>query len=81
MNETTKSLDEMGRVTLPAHLRAELDLGVGALVQISLKGDEIIIRKQHDSCTFCGREDALTKLNGKCICMRCRQKLCNLKED
>ena len=77
MNETTKSLDEMGRVTLPAHLRAELDLGVGALVQISLRGDEIIIRKQQAACTFCGREDALTKLNGKYICRHCRQKLSN----
>ena len=77
MNETTKSVDEMGRVVLPAHLRAALDLGIGTLVNISMKGDEIIIRKQHAACTFCGREDALTKLNGKYICRLCRHKLSN----
>ncbi|MCI8332034.1 MAG: AbrB/MazE/SpoVT family DNA-binding domain-containing protein [Clostridiales bacterium] len=80
MQTTTKTVDEMGRVVLPAHMRAALDLGIGVLVQITMKEDEIIIKKQKAACTFCGREDSLTQHNGKCVCAHCRQILANQKE-
>ncbi|MCI8589328.1 MAG: AbrB/MazE/SpoVT family DNA-binding domain-containing protein [Clostridiales bacterium] len=80
MQTITKTVDEMGRVMLPTPMRDALDLGVGAPVQITMKDDEIIIKKQNASCTFCGCEETIAELNGKCICAHCRELLCRGKE-
>lgn len=53
---TTKTtrMDAQGRVILPPHIRKELNLNPGQLVNVSLEGDTIKIHLAEERCAFCG---------------------------
>lgn len=51
--KTTK-MDAQGRVILPPHIRKELNLNAGQLVNVSLDGDTIKIQPAEERCAFCG---------------------------
>lgn len=38
---------------------------------ITLKGEELIIKKFVDSCAFCESDEALIKFKDKFVCERC----------
>lgn len=53
---TTKTtrMDAQGRVILPPHIRKELNLNAGQLVNVSLEGGTIKIQPAEERCAFCG---------------------------
>ena len=53
---TTKTtrMDAQGRVLLPPHIRKELNLNPGQLVNVSLEGGTIRIQPAEERCAFCG---------------------------
>ena len=50
----TVKMDAQGRVLLPPHIRKELNLNPGQLVNVSLDGDTIKIQPAEERCAFCG---------------------------
>lgn len=75
---TTKTtrMDAQGRVILPPHIRKELKLNPGQLVNVSLEGGTIKIQPTEERCAFCG-ETATDKYTigpkTTLICRRCAQ--------
>lgn len=59
MEKTTgisRHVDELGRVVIPKELRRSLDIEEGDLMKISLKGQDVILRKVNQKCcTNCGQ--------------------------
>lgn len=53
---TTKTtrMDAQGRVILPPHIRKELNLNAGQLVNVSLEDGTIKIQPAEERCALCG---------------------------
>ena len=73
---TTKTtrMDAQGRVILPPHIRKELNLNPGQLVNVSLEGGTIKIRPAEERCAFCGEAATDKHIAGPKetrICRRC----------
>lgn len=66
-----RQLDTLGRVVLPIELRRTMDIGVKDLLEISVNGDEIILKKYHPSCVFCNDARDVVPYMGKLVCKKC----------
>lgn len=66
-----RKLDELGRVVLPIELRRGLDVGIKDVLEISVNGDEIVLKKYVPRCIFCKRAEDVKEVMGKCICKEC----------
>nr|DAJ09143.1 MAG TPA: stage V sporulation protein T [Caudoviricetes sp.] len=52
----SRKVDELGRVVIPKELRKNLGIEEGDLIEISLKGHDVILRKASQKCcTACGQ--------------------------
>lgn len=52
----SRKVDELGRVVIPKELRKNLGIEEGDLIEISLKGHDVILRKANQKCcTACGQ--------------------------
>ena len=70
-----RKIDDLGRIVLPAETRRLFNIREGDQLAISVEGDNIIIRKLEDTCTFCGSTTDVGAFKGKGICARCRAQL------
>ena len=59
-----RQLDTLGRVVLPIELRRTMDIGVKDML-------EIILKKYHPSCIFCGDARDVVSYKGKLVCQKC----------
>jgi len=75
-----RRIDELGRIVLPIELRRSLDIEEKDLLQITLDGDHILLRKYRPSCIFCGAEEELTLYREKPICPSCLAALTELTD-
>lgn len=56
MTGISRKVDELGRVVIPKELRKNLGIEEGDLLEISLKGQDVILRKVNQKCcTNCGQ--------------------------
>ena len=67
-----RKIDELGRVTLPAEMRRQLNLNEGDGVEIMLDGDRFIVKpySAEGTCALCGNP-ADGRAIGKPICLNC----------
>lgn len=70
-----RSLDNLGRVTLPKEYRRILDINERDKVEIYSDGQNIIIKKHEENCIICGCNEATNKFKGKIICTKCRKEI------
>lgn len=71
-NGIVRPLDDQRRVSIPAEIQRQLDWSSGDLIEVTVKGDVVSLRKYAPGCVFCGiAEGDQTELNGKLICEDC----------
>ncbi len=70
-----RRLDELGRIVIPKEMRDKLDITVGTPLEIHIEGDAIVIRRDVETCVFCGGFDNITEFKGKKVCAACRGEL------
>jgi len=70
-----RKIDDLGRIVLPAETRRLFNIREGDQLAIAVDGDNIVIRKLEDTCTFCGSTRDVGSFKGKGICARCRSQL------
>lgn len=52
----SRKVDELGRIVIPREIRRNLEIEEGDLIEISLKGHDVILRKVNQKCcTACGQ--------------------------
>jgi transcriptional pleiotropic regulator of transition state genes len=66
-----RRIDELGRVVIPIEIRKRFGLAEKDPVEISVRGESILLTKPHSVCVFCGREEALEEHRGRAICRSC----------
>lgn len=75
MKETgiVRSLDDLGRIVLPADLRRHMEFLDNDPVDIYFDSDtkSVIFKKHAISCVFCGDRDNIIQFRGKKICPNC----------
>ena len=71
----TRPIDYLGRIVIPMEIRENLNIHPKDLLEIYLDGNQIILKKNTDSCVFCGVENDLVSLEEKSVCKNCLAKL------
>jgi AbrB family transcriptional regulator, transcriptional pleiotropic regulator of transition state genes len=66
-----RHIDELGRIVIPIEIRKRLGLAEKDPVEISLRGETIMLAKAQTVCLFCGREDQLEEHRGRPVCRVC----------
>lgn len=74
-----RKIDNLGRIVIPMDIRRALEIKDWDELRISLVDQSVLISKAVRQCTFCGNEENLSMLHGKCICDNCRRALQELK--
>jgi AbrB family transcriptional regulator, transcriptional pleiotropic regulator of transition state genes len=66
-----RRIDELGRIVIPIEIRKRFGLAEKDPVEISVRGESILLTKAHSVCVFCGGEDALEDFRGRAVCRSC----------
>jgi AbrB family transcriptional regulator, transcriptional pleiotropic regulator of transition state genes len=67
-----RKIDDLGRIVLPVEMRRMFGIRTGDELEISVDGENIILRKIEVRCVFCGGDNDLANFRGKRICVDCR---------
>ena len=52
-----RKIDELGRIVLPSEIRKVFGIHEGDELEISVNGEQVILEKRKDVCTFCSAEN------------------------
>ena len=66
-----RTVDDLGRVTLPIELRRTLEIAEKDPLEIFVDGDSIVLKKYEPACIFCGNAQDVTVYKGKNVCQSC----------
>ena len=66
-----RTVDDLGRVTLPIELRRTLEIAEKDALEIFVDGDSIVLKKYEPACIFCGNAQDVTVYKGRNICQNC----------
>ena len=70
-----RKVDTLGRIVIPVALRERLDVKSGDLVEMTMEGDRLVMRKFSCACVFCGDNQKLVTFMDKPVCRDCIAKL------
>jgi AbrB family transcriptional regulator, transcriptional pleiotropic regulator of transition state genes len=66
-----RRIDELGRIVIPSEIRKRFGLAERDPVEISVRGETILLSKPQSACIFCGSEDGLEEHRGRPVCRDC----------
>ncbi len=72
---TSRRIDELGRIVVPAEMRRHFHIQEKDELAIFVKGDNIIIRKADATCIFCASTKGVDAFKDRGVCERCRNEL------
>ncbi len=73
---TTRRIDQLGRVVVPAELRRLLGLHEGDVISFSARGTELLLSRVAPSCAICATSaEDLVDLRDKHLCKSCVQEI------
>ena len=70
-----RHLDELGRIVIPSEIRKSFGLAEKDAIEISVRGETIVLSKPHRACVFCGRDGPLAEHRGRLVCRDCVNEL------
>ena len=72
MKFTNRSVDQLGRIAIPAEIRDRLNIFAGNKMDIEMQEDKIIITNHVNRCSLCGNERNLKSFYDiKFLCNEC----------
>lgn len=80
MKQMARNLDSLGRVVIPAEIRAANGIGPGDLMIITTTAEGILLYPAKDACAICNSNENILKINSIALCSGCRVKLRGRKE-
>lgn len=66
-----RTIDPLGRVTIPIEWRKAADIKDGDPVEIIPNGNEITLRKYRPGCVFCGNTKDVRRVMDVTVCRKC----------
>jgi len=74
-NQTTRTIDELGRINLPTELRQELDWDIGDEINLSGTNGTIVLQlsKRYTGplCVICSKPERKVRIKNRDICDVC----------
>ena len=70
-----KQIDELGRIVIPKDIRKNLSILPGDELEISLSGEDILIKKTLNRCAFCNGTEELVQFKNSFICKYCLEEV------
>lgn len=70
-----RKVDKLGRVVLPVEIRRSLGIEVGDLIDVSVEGQRVVMRKVASGCTFCDSPEQLREFADRLVCEQCVTRL------
>jgi transcriptional pleiotropic regulator of transition state genes len=70
-----RKIDELGRIVLPSEIRKVFGIHEGDELDISVDGEQVILQKRRDLCTFCGAEAPTITFKERKVCDNCAAEL------
>lgn len=77
---TTRRMDELGRIVLPAEARSALDWKTENFLDIYCDTDtgEVCLKAHENACIHCGSTQDLLKFQNRYVCCACQKKIAEL---
>ncbi len=66
-----RKTDKLGRIVIPIEIRKKLKIKPYDELELFSEGENIILKKFEESCTFCGSTTNLIRQKDKLICEKC----------
>ena len=77
-----KKVSRAGSVTIPAHMRRDLAIEAGEVVDISYTNQgDIVLSRSKGHCLFCKSDQKLVLHTGRFVCKVCIEKLTKEAEE
>lgn len=70
-----RRVDHLGRLVIPSEIRRAMELDYNREIEMTVRGDELVLRRYTPGCIFCGGSNGLKAYEGKYICVACREKI------
>jgi transcriptional pleiotropic regulator of transition state genes len=68
---TSRRVDALGRIVLPAELRRTMAIAEGDQLDIREDNGAIVLAKHEPACVFCGNDTALVSHHDRHVCRDC----------
>jgi transcriptional pleiotropic regulator of transition state genes len=66
-----RRVDELGRIVIPVEIRKRFGIRQHDPLEISVRGDSVVLSKPRTSCVFCGSSKALQPFKERQVCGDC----------
>jgi AbrB family transcriptional regulator, transcriptional pleiotropic regulator of transition state genes len=66
-----RRIDHLGRIVIPSEYRKVFGIEIGDLLDMTIEGDAVAVRRLERSCVFCQSLDDLGMFRGKLVCQGC----------
>ena len=70
-----RRIDHLGRIVIPSEYRKVFGIETGDLLDMTIEGDAVLVRRLERSCVFCQSLDDLGMFKGKLVCHSCHTAL------
>lgn len=70
-----RRIDHLGRIVIPSEYRKVFGIETGDLLDMTIEGDAVLVRRLERSCVFCHSLDDLGMFKGKLVCLSCHSAL------
>lgn len=70
-----RRIDHLGRIVVPSEYRKTFGIADGDLIDMTVEGDAIVLRRVHPGCIFCASVADLGLFRGHLVCAGCAREL------
>ena len=70
-----RRIDHLGRIVVPAEYRKAFGIADGDLIDMTVEGDAIVLRRLLAACLFCASVADLGLFRGHLVCAACAREL------
>ena len=70
-----RKVDPLGRIVIPKEIRNVMSINEGDALEIVKNNNEILLRKYHRGCIFCGGDKGIIEFKDMLVCTECKKAL------
>lgn len=76
-----RRVDELGRIVIPIEIRNKLNIIYKDPLEIFVNNNNIVLKKNEETCIFCQNSTNLKSYQGKLVCENCIKNVSELSKN